>query len=155
MGWMFNYSAKVPNLSCGDNSTIRMDPDNVPQPDCYLRIDSERDGQSRLEDGYVVGAPELIAEVAASSVSYDLHDKFRACQRNAVGEYSVWRTRDQAIDWFVLRNGRYELMKPDDDGILRSENFPGLWLDPQAMINNDLPRVMAVLEQGLKSASSA
>jgi Uma2 family endonuclease len=36
------------------------------------------------EDDYVEGAPELIAEIAASSASYDLNDKLNAYRRNGV-----------------------------------------------------------------------
>jgi Uma2 family endonuclease len=36
------------------------------------------------------GAPELIVEIAASTASYDLHDKLRAYRRNGVREYLVW-----------------------------------------------------------------
>ena len=68
-------------------------------------------------------------EVAASSASYDLHEKLNAYRRNGVREYIVWRVWDAAIDWLVLRGGRYEPL-PLSDGIFKSEVFPGLWLDP-------------------------
>jgi hypothetical protein len=32
---------------------------------------------------------------------------------------------------------------------LRSEVFPGLWLDATALVNDDMSRVLAVLQQGL------
>ena len=41
------------------------------------------------------------------------------------------------------------------DGILRSEVFPGLWLDPAAMIGGDSARVLAVALQGIGSAEHA
>ena len=92
----------------GDNATLRLDLDNEPQPDGYLRLLPECGGQARLVDGYVTGAPELIVEIAASSASYDLHEKLNAYRRNGVREYVVWRVWDQAVDWFVLRGGRFE-----------------------------------------------
>ena len=96
-----------------------------------------------------------VAEVAASSESYDLHDKLRAYQRNGVREYIVWRVRNAAIDWFVLREGRFEKLLPDVSGYLKSEVFPGLWLDPAAMTSGDPARVMAVLQQGIASSEHA
>ena len=96
---------------------------------------------NRAKDGdYIGGAPELVAEVAASTASFDLHDKLHAYQRNAVREYIVWRVWDKAIDWFVLRDERFEKLPPDADGFLKSETFPGLWLDPAAMLAGDLAR---------------
>ena len=149
IAWLVVYKAHVPGLETGDNSTLHLDLENAPQPDCYLRIREEHGGQSTLRDGYVTGPPELIAEVASSSVSYDLHDKKHAYQRNGVLEYIVWRTRDRAIDWFVLTNGRYETLPASEDGILKSQVFPGLWLDPAAMLSHDMKRVLSVLQMGL------
>jgi Uma2 family endonuclease len=99
----------------------------------------------------VGGAPELIAQVTATSASYDLHDKLRAYQRNGVLEYVVWRVWDRAIDWFVLRDDRYVPLPLNPAGLYRSEVFPGLWLDPAALLRGDLAQVMAVLQQGLAS----
>ena len=97
----------------------------------------------------------MIAEVAASSVSSDLHDKLNAYRRNGALEYVVWRVLDQAIDWFILREGKYERLAPDADGIYKSEVLPGLWLDAAALIAGDALRVAAVLRQGLGSAEHA
>jgi hypothetical protein len=100
------YRMATPGVQGGDNATIRLDLDNEPQPDLFLRIAEEHGGQSRIEDGYVVGAPELVAEIAASRVSYDLHDKLNAYRRNEVREYVVWRVLEREIDWFVCPTRR-------------------------------------------------
>ncbi len=145
------YELETPGVTGGDNSTLKLDLKNVPQPDLYLRIDAECDGQAKLINDYVVGAPELVAEIAASSANYDLHDKLQAYQRNQVQEYIVWRTWDRAIDWFVSRDGTFVTLSPDADGIHRSLVFPGLWLDTAAIIRRDRTRVREVLEQGIAS----
>jgi hypothetical protein len=104
--WLGMYRSATPGVVGGDNGSLRLDLDNEPQPDAYLRILSECGGQSRIDaEGYVEGAPELVAEVAASSVSYDLHVKLNVYRRHGVREYIVWRVLDEAIDWFVLREG--------------------------------------------------
>jgi Uma2 family endonuclease len=149
IGWLFVYRTHTPPVRGGDNATLVLDVDNCPQPDGYLRILPEFGGQSRMVDGYVEGAPELVVEVAASTVSHDLHDKLNAYRRNGVREYVVWRTWDRAVDWFVQREGRFERKEPDADGVFRSEVFPGLWLDGRAVVEQDMPRVLAVLQQGL------
>lgn len=155
IGWLAFYGSATPGVQGGDNGTVRLDLENEPQPDAFLRIRPECGGQSRDSDHYVAGAPELIAEVTASSVSYDLHDKLRAYQRNGVLEYIVWRVWDRAIDWFVLREGRYAALPLSPEGHYRSEVFPGLWLDPAALIRGDLAQAVAVLQQGLASPEHA
>jgi Uma2 family endonuclease len=151
--WIGVYRSTTPGVQGGDNGTVRLDLDNEPQPDVFLRILPEYGGQSRTVEGYVEGAPELVAEVAASSVSYDLHDKLNAYRRNGVQEYVVWRVWDKAIDWFVLRSGRYELLPVAAAGRYESEVFPGLWLDAEAMLRGDLARALAVLQEGIASAA--
>lgn len=153
--WLGHYRAFTPGTQAGDNGTVMLDLDNEPQPDAFLRIRPEFGGQSRTVDDYVDGAPELVAEVAASSASYDLHDKLNAYRRNGVKEYVVWRVWDQIIDWFVLRGGRFEPAAMNDAGLYQSEIFPGLWLDPAALIVGELARVLAMLQTGLDSPEHA
>jgi len=125
--WLGTYRVSTPGTDSGGNSTVRLDYDNELQPDILLRL--EHGGRSEIgPDGYLEGPPELIVEVAASSASYDLHDKLRAYRRNGVQEYVVWRVLDGALDWFVLREGSYERLASDEAGVLKSEVFPGLWL---------------------------
>jgi Uma2 family endonuclease len=99
----------------------------------------------------VEGAPELIVEIAASSASYDLHDKLNAYRRNGVQEYIVWRVVDRAIDWFSLQSERYVLLHPNAAGIIESRIFPGLDLHIEAMLTGDLARVLTVVQQGTAS----
>jgi Uma2 family endonuclease len=156
MTWIGTYSAGTPGVEFGDNSSIRLDLNNEPQPDAFLMIESGRGGRARVGgDDYVEGAPELVAEIAASSVSYDLGKKLHAYRRNGVREYLVWRVQDREIDWFVLREGRYELLAPGPDGVWRSEAFPGLWLDSSALLRDDLAAVLATVQRGLESPEHA
>jgi Uma2 family endonuclease len=143
-------------VEVGDNGSVRLDLDNEPQPDALLLIDPTCGGQVRISaDGIIEGAPELVAEVASSSVSYDLHAKLHVYRRNGVREYIVWRVLDQEIDWFVLRAGQYERMPVDAQGLVRSEVLPGLWLDSAALIRGDLATVLAVVQRGLASPEHA
>ncbi len=152
ISWLGAYRAATPGVRGGDNGTLRLDLKNRPQPDAYLRIIPESGGQTRIDnDGYVAGAPELVAEVAASSVSYDLHVKLNCYREHGVKEYVVWRVYDNAIDWMVLRGDNYEAL-PVKNGIYQSEIFPGLWLDADAMIRGDVALVHQVLQNGVSSA---
>lgn len=156
VGWLFVYKAGTPGVGVGDNSTVLLDLDNSPQPDGLLFIEPGHGGRAIMsDDDYIDGAPDLVAEVAASSVSYDLHDKLNAYRRNGVREYVVHRVLDQTVDWFVLREGRFERLEPAEDGLLRSTIFPGLWLDPAALVRGDAATVLAVVQRGVASPEHA
>lgn len=150
MTWLGVYRSATPGVELADNATVRLDLDNEPQPDALLRIDSACGGQSSIsEDDYVEGAPELIVEVAASSASYDLHDKLKAYRRNGVLEYIVWQVGEQKVSWFRLQAGEYQQLVPDDAGIIYSQVFPGLNLDVTALLADNLAQVLAVVQQGV------
>jgi Uma2 family endonuclease len=151
--WLGLYEVNTPYLMVCDNTTVRLDLDNEPQPDALLRIDEERGGQSYIsEDDYIEGAPELVVEVAASTASYDLHDKLRAYQRNGVQEYLVWLVQEKQFRWYVLQADQYVQQQPNDAGILMSQVFPGLWLAVDALLTGAMTQVLAVLQQGINSA---
>jgi len=88
-GWCLRSSYSGVDLN---DNTVRLDLDNEPQPDALLRIEV---GGSRMND-YIEGAPEFIAEVAASSAACDLHDKKRAYRRNGVQEYQFGKCLSKA-----------------------------------------------------------
>lgn len=148
--WLGNYKIVTPGVRLGDNPTVRLDTDNEPQPDAVLLIDASYGGQSHLsDDGYIEGAPELVAEIAASTASIDLRDKKRVYRRNGVREYLVWQVMEERFDWFTLQDGEYISVAPDADGIIRSQVFPGLWLAVSALLAGDMVRVIATLQAGL------
>jgi len=146
--WLGSYVMVTPGIEGGDNSTLKLDMKNEPQPDSFLIRKPEFGGLVKIEDGYIVGGPELINEISASSVSYDLHSKFEAYRRNHVREYVVWRVREHSIDWFALDGGQYKRL-PCEDGIYRSRVFPGLWLDVQALLEGNLAKVFACVQRGV------
>jgi len=149
------YRSQTPGVQGGDNGKLLLDLDNELQPDTFLRILPHYGGQSADRDDYIVGAPELVAEITASTASYDVHDKLRAYRRNGVCEYVVWRVWDGEFDWFVLRQGTYVPLEPASGGVYHSEIFPGLWLDTAALLAGDLARAIAVVQQGLASSEHA
>ncbi len=150
MIWLGNYKVAMPGVRMGDNPTVRLDLDNEPQPDALLMIDAACGGGAFIgKDGYVEGCPELVAEVAASIAAIDLGDKKRAYRRNGVKEYLVWQVFDQKIDWYHLTHEDYVGLDANEQRVIRSLVFPGLWLDVATMLVGDMPRVLAVLQQGL------
>lgn len=151
-GWLLTYESATPGVIAGGNATIQLDLENVPQPDALLFIDPECGGQVNIgANDYLVGGPELVVEVSASTESVDTREKARVYRRHGVREYLTVRTRAKAVDWRVLREGDYQLLRADRNGLLHSETFPGLVLDPAALLALDTTRVLTVLNRHLQS----
>src|SRR5438552_8948717 len=133
--WLGTYVAETDGVRGFDNSTVRLDLDNEPQPDLVLIKLPAKGGQARISgQDYIEGAPELAVEIVASSRAYDLHQKKGAYRRNGVREYLAWITGENRLVWWELRQGEYQEIAADVNGLLKSRVFPGLWLDTAALL---------------------
>jgi Uma2 family endonuclease len=101
-------------------------------------------GRVRItEEHYLEGVPDLIVEVAASSASYDLHDKRRIYERAGVPEYLVWRILEGEFDWLRLQDGAYVRVEPDAGGVIESRGFPGLRLNAPRLLAGEYATALA------------
>ncbi len=62
---------------------------------------------------------------------------------------------ERRIDWFILRDEGYETLPPDEQGIIHSKIFPGLWLDVNAFWSGDPATMLATLQRGLEAREHA
>ena len=152
MAWLLNYALATPGLAWADNTSLRLDYDNEFQPDAMLFIEEAHGGTCRISsDDFLEGPPELVVEVSGSSVSFDMNTKLRVYRRNGVQEYLVLLAQEERAVWHVLVEGEYQALEADEQGILRSQVFPGLWLHSEYFWTGDLAGLMAVLNQVLAS----
>jgi Uma2 family endonuclease len=126
-----------PNLEFADNATVLLLDDTEPRPDVCLFRTGPGATAHLTDEGYIAGTPDLVIEVAASSASYDLHDKKEAYRRAGIPEYLVWRTLDHAFHWFRLTGGDYVEALPDARGLIASATFPGLHLNVRRLLAGD------------------
>ena len=147
---LVTYENHTPGVAGAENTSVRMDLDNMPQPDSLLLIEPPHSKTITIsDDDYLEGAPELIVEIASSSTSYDLGVKLQAYLRNGVPEYIVWRVLEGEFDWFVLHEGEFKRQVIEDEGVVRSTQFPGLWLDTRALLSGKFADAFETLERGL------
>lgn len=150
--WVGVYSAATPGVFAADNGTYRMDVDNEPQPDISVWLDKKLGGGAYVSaDDYLEGTPELLIEVAASTVAYDLYEKKHAYRRNGILEYLVLQVYEQVTTWYSWHKGEYREIQPDAQGVLQSVLFPGLWLDTAKFWAGDLAGVLMILQTGIGS----
>ncbi len=125
-----------------------------PQPDLILRVLTEHGGRSRYnDDEYLVGPPELVAEVAHSSLAIDMNRKRLDYQAAGVREYVVFSVEERELHWFHFPSRRK--LKPDRNGLWKSRIFPGLWVDGTALAARDAARLIAAVQQGRASPEHA
>ena len=107
MTWLGMYCAATPGLLPGDNASVRLDFENVVQPDAILRLTPKLGGRSHIsKDDYVEGPPELVVEIRGQQRSLrSARQAPRLPARNGVQEYLAVQMYEQKVDWFVLREG--------------------------------------------------
>ncbi len=150
--WLGRYAASTPGVKGSSEGSTALDDTIEVQPDIAVRILPEFGGKPHRRGDLYRGAPDLVVEVAMSSRSYDLGSKRAAYERAGVLEHLVILPITREISWHVLRDGRLVRIAPGPDGLYRSDAFPGLWLDPGALFDEDAAALLATLERGLASA---
>lgn len=151
VGWLGLYHFHTPGTQGLCRASLRLDDANMTQPVAILR--PTHSGTSCVDpDGILSGPPELVAEVPPSENRRVKKALYRA---KGVQEYLVWRVDDGAVDWFVLRPTGYEPLPVGADSVVRSEVFPGLWLDPAALVAGDGPALLRAAQLGHGSPEHA
>jgi Uma2 family endonuclease len=144
------YSLRSGICEILDNATWLM-AGSAPQPDLALSFKPEYGGKMEIAHGDLAsGIPELVVEVCQSSRSYDLGPKLALYERAGVPEYLAILVEEKRFEWRILQQGRYELLEAAG-GLLRSRIFPGLWIDEAAFWRADGARLLALLDEGLRS----
>jgi Uma2 family endonuclease len=153
--WLGAYAANTPGVEVLDNATTILGWKSEPQPDALLRVLPECGGRSHDEQDFVRGAPELVIEVAKATRYVDLGPKLGDYERAGVLEYVVRAIDPDEIYWFAQEQGALVQRPVGDDGLYRSIVFPGLWLDPIALLNSDARRLLALVDLGCATPEHA
>ncbi len=146
--WLAYFAEQSPALRVMDNATTILGWKGETQPDALLRIVHEYGGRTWNEGGYLHGAPELVVEVSKATRYVDLGPKKADYECAGVLEYVVRAIDPDEIFWFVQEQGVMVPKRIGEDGIYHSTVFPGLWLDPLALLKGDMRRVRAVVDLG-------
>jgi hypothetical protein len=155
-GLLYFYRGGTPGTLVLSNPSTKLGPKSEVQPDCVLKIDPAYGGRTaRDEKGLTLGGPEMVVEVAYSSIQIDLKAKKRAYEEAGSLEYIVLDVSHRQFHWFALCDGRFEPVHLDPDGLYRSRAFPGFWLDEAAFFRDDVPALFATLRLGLESPEHA
>lgn len=156
LAWLTHYVESTPGVEAFAEVTTVLPGESEVQPDALLTVSQGPLQVVEIHDERgVIGVPELVVEIASSTSSFDLHQKLYLYERAGVPEYLVVLVRDRAVRWFTRREGRLREQSPGPDALLRSTVFPGLWLDPEALLRLDTRAAKAALDLGLASPEHA
>lgn len=147
------YEMQTPGVETTLEPTVILSDKSEPRPDLVMRVLPEYGGRTRTSDLYVTGPPELVIEVAHSTVAIDLHEKKSDYEQSQVAEYVVVCVEEKQVHWFDLVSRRTK--KLPADGILRSRMFPGLWIDCPSLFAYDTRRLVRILNKGLATPEHA
>jgi hypothetical protein len=148
------YEDATTGVDASDNATQILGEESEPQPDLTLRIMPEYGGQSRVtDDEYYEGPPELIAEIAHSSRAMDMNQKRQDYEQAGVLEYLVLCVEERELHWFSFATKK--MIRPDRQGVARSNVFPGLWINVPALMERDGRRLIETMQKGLSSRAHA
>jgi len=153
--WLDYYAERTPGLQVSGNATTILGWRSEPEPDGLLRVLPECGGRTSNEGGFVHGPPELVVEISKTTRYVDLGPKLRDYERAGVLEYVVRAIDPDEIHWFGQEQGALVQRPIGEDGLYRSTVFPGLWLDPIALLNGDRRRLRAVVDQGCATPEHA
>jgi Uma2 family endonuclease len=152
---MSEKSQNFPGAEALDSATAILGWKSEMQPDAMLRILPECGGHTRDVKGFIQGPPELIVEVAKATRYVDLGPKLTDYERAGVLEYVVYALDPYEVIWFEQDQGVLRRRPKPSDGIYRSAVYPGLWLDPLALLSGDRRRLRAVLDLGCATPEHA
>ena len=153
--WLDYYAENTPGVQVLDNATTILGWKSETQPDAMLRILPECGGRTRDEKGFIEGAPELVVEVSKATRYIDLGPKLADYERAGFSSMSCGRSIPTKCSGMGRTMVFWTIGRLPTDGIYRSMAFPGLWLDPLALVNNDGRRLRAVLDLGCATPEHA
>ncbi len=157
--WLGWYMAAAPGVDGGSHVSMLLDNANEYQPATMLMLAEAAGGRARSDAvGHLVAPPELVVEVRDWSKSIDMRIKPQVYARAGVQEFLLVLLEETPAEvrWMTLdpANGPTPI-EADADGILKSNVFPGLWLDPAALLAGDGAALLATLDRGLATEEHA
>jgi Uma2 family endonuclease len=153
--WLAHYAEQTPGAEVLDNATTILGWQSEPRPDVRLRILPQCGGRTNDDQGFIGGPPELVVEVSYTTRNVGIGPKLRDYERAGVLEYVVRTIDPDEIYWFRQIQGTLDRVSVDDEGLYQSAVFPGLWLDPVALLKGDTRKLRDIVDRGCATPEHA
>jgi len=139
--WLRTYAEATAGLEMLADVPVEFGDGTEATVDALLRVREAAGGQSRIDDGRVEGAPELILEMFDGVSPGTVHRRQLEYKKKGVTE-SIVVDREGTAPWYSP--GPYTLY-PDNEDVMSGVTFPGLKLHLGCFYENDLSAQLSQL----------
>ena len=129
---------------------VQLSPEVSEVPGLVAMVNYGRKKQCEAGDEAFHGAPNFVLDVFWSKDDPDFLRRRELFRKFGVHEYLV-ALNDEPVEvlWHRLDAGSYRLVEPDEDGIIRSQALPNLWMPLKALQHRDWWAVLGCIERGV------
>jgi len=129
---------------------VQLSPDEWEVPGLVAMVNYGRKKQCEVRNEVFYGPPNFVLDVFDSNDDPDFFRRRDRFCKYGVHEYVVALNDDPVrLLWHRLDAGRYRLVEPDDDGIMRSVALPNFWLPLKAVQDRDWWAALGCIERGV------
>jgi hypothetical protein len=129
---------------------IELTPTEWEVPGLTAMVNYGRMKQCEVRDEVFHGPPNFVLDVFNREDDEDFVRRRERFSQHGVREYvAAFDRAPVTLLWHRLDAGRYRLLEPDDDGIIRSHAVPNLWIPLNALQDRDWWAVIGCIDRGV------
>lgn len=129
---------------------IQLTPKEWEVPGLTAMVNYGRMKQCEVRNEVFHGPPNFVLDVFNREDDEDFVRRRERFSQRGVQEYVVAFDRAPAtLLWHRLDLGSYRLLEADDDGIIRSQAVPNLWIPLKALQDRDWWAVVGCIDRGV------
>ena len=129
---------------------VQLAPDEWEAPGLTAMVNYGRMKQCQVKDEVFHGPPNFVLDVFDDEDDGDFLRRRERFYRHGVCEYFVaFDDQPVKILWHKRGENGFDLMEPDEDGVMRSSAMPNLWMPLKALQERDWWAVLGCIERGV------
>ena len=147
-----HYRLSTPGLYVCTNIAIQIDKMNRITPGLIAMVNAGKFKQCEpnFEDHAFHGPPNFVLDVSDSQDEVDYAQRKLLFEHNKVLEYVILYDDDPLkFSWNRLVDRKYVEIQEDQEGLIKSDALPGLWILTKALKTRDWWSVLGGIDQGI------
>jgi hypothetical protein len=129
---------------------VQLSPEIAETPGLVAMVNYGRKKQCEVRDEVFHGPPNFVLDVFYSQDDADFVRRRDVFCRFGVHEYFVAFDGDPVeVHWYRREAAAFQLIRPDADGVFRSQALPNFWLPQKALQERDWWTAIGCIERGV------